>query len=88
MAKATDNANLGSDESADVVTLSREEYDALLAARDAGPNPEPAFEEGPHLNDPDIRAAKRQQMRDAGLDHESGGITEDMRAILREKGDD
>jgi hypothetical protein len=86
MTKAADTAPVGTNEAAEVVTISREEYDALLAAKDGGVNPEPAFEEGPHLDDPEHRALKRQAMRDAGLTHDDDRLTSDMRKILREKG--
>lgn len=45
-----------------------------------------AFEEGPHLQDPEIRALKRKQMKAAGFTLSTPGITDDMKAILREKG--
>ncbi len=48
-------------------------------------NRTPAFEEGPHLKDPKIRAAKKQAMLDAGMTADDENLTEDMRAILREK---
>lgn len=51
----------------------------------AGASTEPAWEEGPHLNDPEIRAAKRQQLIDAGIDHDDERLTDDMRAILKER---
>lgn len=53
---------------------------------EATPNPAPAMEEGPHLQDPAIRAAKRQQMIDAGLSADDTTLTDDMRTILSEKG--
>lgn len=53
---------------------------------EATPNPSPAMEEGPHLQNPEIRAAKRQQMIDAGLSADDATLTDDMREILREKG--
>jgi hypothetical protein len=49
-------------------------------------NTAPAIEEGPHLQDPEIREVKRRAMVDAGLTPESDDITDDMREILREKG--
>jgi hypothetical protein len=48
------------------------------------PNPAPAMEEGPHLKDPEIREAKRQQMVEAGLSPDDESLTDDMREILRE----
>lgn len=53
---------------------------------EATPNPAPAIEEGPHLQDPEIRATKRQQMIDAGMSADDESLTDDMREILREKG--
>jgi hypothetical protein len=52
---------------------------------DANSNTAPAFESGPHLNDPYIRTAKRAQMKAAGMKLSDPGLTEDMKAILREK---
>ncbi len=49
-------------------------------------NTAPAVEEGPHLKNPETRGAKRRAMRAAGLTPNSENITDDMRAILREKG--
>lgn len=48
-------------------------------------NTSPAIEEGPHLQDPEIRAAKRQQMIEAGLSPDDESLTDDMREILREE---
>ncbi len=92
MAKAKDGQNdeqpIGADDRAEVVTLSRGDYDALIAAGTGNANPEPAWEEGPHLDDPAVRAAKRQQLRAAGMDHEADGLSDDARALLRERGED
>ncbi len=60
---------------------------SVFAATHPDANPAPAWEEGPHLKDPELRALKRQQMREAGLTPDSDGISDDQRAILREKGD-
>jgi len=79
-----DQAAAQGDDAAGTVTISAEEYARLTAAGDV--NTTPAFEEGPHLDDPDIRAAKRTQLRDAGIDHEADGLSDDMRKLLREKG--
>ncbi len=65
----------------DTVTISREEYDALTA----GPNPAPAVEEGPHLKERSVRAAKREQMHAMGITADDETITDDMRAIMKEK---
>ncbi len=91
MAKARSDATneeqaFGSEDAGEVVTLTREEFDRLTAAGDSGANPAPAIEEGPHLDDPDIRAAKRDQLRAAGIDHEAADITDDCRDLLREEG--
>jgi hypothetical protein len=64
-----------------------EETIQVTVTRDTdGTNPEPAYEEGPHLDDPAIRAKKREQMVAHGWDHETEGITPDMAAILKEQG--
>jgi len=74
--------------------LSVEDQQAILAASDLVrvqggnilSNPAPAIEEGPHLKDPKNREAKRQQMIDAGMSPDDDDMTDDMQAILREKG--
>jgi hypothetical protein len=74
MAKSNEKAAVASDDNADVVVLSREEYEQLIALRDdptAGVNLTPAVEEGPHLRNKEVRQAKVQQLREA---HESGDI--------------
>jgi len=80
-----DGANLGSEDAAEVVTLSREEYNLLIARAEAKPNPAPAIEEGPHLQKAAIRAAKREQLREAGMEADHEALTEDMRAMLAEE---
>jgi len=84
MATHKDTAAAQGDDTAKTVTISADEYARLKAAGDV--NTEPAFEEGPHLNDPEIRAAKRQQLQDAGIDHEDERLSDDMKALMREKG--
>ncbi|HXH79499.1 hypothetical protein [Nocardioides sp.] len=84
MATHKDTAAAHGDDAAETVTISAEEYARLMAAGEV--NTTPAIEEGPHLDDPEIRAAKRAQLRDAGIDHEADGLSDDMRTILREKG--
>lgn len=65
-----------------------EETVHVAVTRDTdGTNPEPAYESGPHLDDPEIRAAKREQMAGYGWVHDDDGLTDEMRAILKEKGD-
>lgn len=94
MAKSNDKAAVASNDNADVVVLTREEYEQLIALRDdpnAGVNLEPAFEEGPHLQDPEIREAKVQQIReavDAGhMDALAGnGHPQDMLDLMDEAG--
>ena len=85
MATAKDAGTAKSEDAAEVVTISLEEYNALRAASEV--NTEPAVEEGPHLDDPELRAAKRDQLREAGIDHEADGLTDQLRTIAREKGD-
>lgn len=80
-----DEATARGVETAEVRTYTQEEVDKLLA--DAGaalPNPAPAIEEGPHLQDPEVRAAKRKQLQDAGVDADHPDLTDDMRALMRE----
>jgi len=84
MATHKDQAAAQGEDAADVVTIPVEEYTRLMVA--GAVNTIPAVEEGPHLKDPEIRAAKRAQLQDAGIDHEADDLTDDMRSILREKG--
>lgn len=73
-------------DSSDLVTMTREEFDAAVAAASVSqPNPRPAWEEGPHLQDPTNRAAKRRQMIEAGVTADDDWISDDMRAILQEQ---
>ncbi len=81
-------AVIAQDESTDVVQLTRDELTALIqAGRMAQPNPAPAIEEGPHLEDPAIREAKIRQLQEAeengDLDHEV--LNDAMRDLLTEK---
>ena len=86
MAKAKEDAELRADETPEVVTLSREEFDRLTTqASGGGVNPAPAIEEGPHLRDPDVREAKRRQLVDAGISADDDGLTDDLRAVLAEE---
>jgi len=48
-------------------------------------NTEPAFEEGPHLKDPEIREAKRKQLEEYGIQADDERLTDDMRGILKDK---
>jgi len=84
MATLRSTGGMTGKDAADVVTIPAEEYARLKANDDI--NTSPAVEEGPHMKDPEIRAAKRAQLRDAGIDHEADDLTDDLRAILREKG--
>jgi hypothetical protein len=92
VAKQTDRSSDGAvievDDTAGVVTMSLEEYERLSSLEtqlaDVQANPEPAFEEGPHLKKAEIREAKRQQLLDAGVDADDNRLTEDMRDILAE----
>lgn len=70
-----DNATVESEDTANV-----EAVDADPVAT------EPAYESGPHLQEPDVRAAKRQQMLDYGWTEDTEGLTDDMYDILREEG--
>ena len=67
----------------DTVTMTVAELRALMTTVGT-PNPAPAVEEGPHLDDPEVRAAKRRQLVEAGYDADSDGLTDDMRAVLRD----
>jgi hypothetical protein len=90
-----DVARVGADDSASVVTLTREEYDKLLSVAEfmenGGTNPTPAVEEGPHLQDPEIRQAKVEQLRaaadDGTIDPLIGALLpDDMQALMEEAG--
>jgi hypothetical protein len=78
-----DVSGVRSTERADVETFTRAEVDAMFAEQAARAN-RPGIEEGPHLQDPEIRAAKREQMIAAGRTVDDPDITDDMRAILEE----
>ena len=82
--KSQDAATLTTVDAAETVTIPAEEYARLKAAGDI--NTAPAVEEGPHLADPEIRAAKRRQLTEAGVDADGDGIPDDMRKLLKEKG--
>jgi hypothetical protein len=78
----------------DALIRSHEEYaDELPAIEDLAKEQRelnarahlPGFEEGPHLKDAEVRAAKRAQMIEAGFTPDTEGLTDDMREILREK---
>lgn len=57
-----------------------------LAAAGIPPNPAPAIEEGPHLDDPEVRRLKRRQLKDAGLTGDEDHLTDDLKTILSEEG--
>lgn len=90
--KQNDVGHVGSHDAASVsdemVSITKAEYDALLAQNQgvSPTNTAPAFESGPHLDDPNIRNAKREQMiaaiREGDLDPDD--LTDDMAAILEE----
>jgi len=80
-----DGGRVGSEDSADVVVLSREEYTLLVTRAEGEANPAPAIEEGPHLKKAAIRQAKREQLREAGLAHDDESLTDDMRSLLAEE---
>jgi hypothetical protein len=63
------------------------ELDAMIADRKEAIDrlERPGIESGPHLNDPEIRAAKKAQMLEYGMTGDEPDLTDDMRAILREK---
>lgn len=72
----------------EMVQISASELQALreqAAAPGSNANPEPAFEEGPHLKKADIRDAKRQQLLDAGFKASDEDLTDDMRSLLEGK---
>jgi hypothetical protein len=82
-----DLAKVAADDNVEVITLTRDELQALIDAGTIGqPNPAPAIEEGPHLKKADIREAKRQQLLDARAsgDLDEDVMTDDMREILAE----
>lgn len=84
-----DDSKVGGSDAASVqemTTISKAEYDALRShfPEVPFPNTAPAIEEGPHLKEPDVRAAKLQQMTDAGLTVDADDLTDDMRDILAE----
>jgi 50S ribosomal subunit-associated GTPase HflX len=99
MAKTRDEGSVTVEEHADVVTLSRNEWEAMQQrltelehfADGGGANPVPAVEEGPHLQDPDIREGKLAQIRAAA---EQGNLESfidadlpgDMADLLQEAG--
>ena len=97
---ASDKAKAGAAESVKVdvvttvdgVTTDRRADGTVIINRPASDdlinnaNPAPAFEEGPHLNDPEVRKMKRDQLKAAGVKLSDPGLSEDMKAILREKG--
>ena len=90
MAKSKDTAEVSAQEDTQVVTISAQEWAEIqsrLAAADvAGPNPAPAVEEGPHLQDPDIRQAKIEQVQEHGDLIVGMEMPDDMVAILEEAG--
>lgn len=88
MSTRSDRGTVESQSTGSPRTSSQEEIDVLLAQqRDdlATPNPAPAIEEGPHLDDPEVRRLKRQQLRAAGLAGDENHLTEDLKAILAEE---
>jgi hypothetical protein len=62
--------------------------DRMIAERQEAVNrlERPGIESGPHLKDPDIRRAKREQMLAFGMTGDEPDLTDDMRDILKEKG--
>lgn len=88
MAKSTgDQGHVGAEDAVAVETFTREDVDRMIAAAARG-NPAPAFEEGPHLQDPRNAAAKRDQLIAAGVDDPDvttltrDMLTPDMLAVL------
>jgi hypothetical protein len=67
------------------VELTIEEYERLLSGISA-PNRAPAVEEGPHLKNPEVRAAKRGQLEDYGVAGDEDWMTDDMKAVLKGRG--
>ena len=69
----SDPSKIGSTDNAEVEIVEAEPDDSA-----------PAYESGPHLQDPENRAAKRAQMKAAGVTLDDENLTDDMRAILEE----
>lgn len=80
---ANTNGAAGGDLFASVRTYTQQEVEAMLHQM-AQRALQPAFEEGPHLEIPEIRDLKREQMIEAGYTVETPNLTDDMRAILAE----
>ncbi len=85
--------NIGKGDLADVFdSLDEDSQDKVLellgrsdGGGDALSNPAPAIEEGPHLQDPKVRDAKREQLANAGISPDDETLTDDMRSILEEE---
>lgn len=87
MAKSQDNAKVAADEDTNVVTISAEEWSEIqdrLARADQTPNLAPAIEEGPHLQDPEIREEKLAQLEEHGDKVVGLEMPDDMRELLDE----
>ena len=82
-----DASAVGSFEEARVETFTQDDVDRKVAEALQAQNERatwPGYEEGPHLQDPEIRAAKKEQMRAAGMTLDDPNLTQDMREILEE----
>jgi hypothetical protein len=81
-----DEATVFSEDESETRLYTQQEVDELLANPNHGMNRSPAYEEGPHLADETNRAAKYDQMVEAGLTGDEEDLTDDMRTILKEQG--
>jgi len=84
----SDASKVGAAEVADVRTYTQAEVDTMLASAGGGADPgnaaRPAVEEGPHLKQADIRAAKLDLLRSTGFDPDAADLPADhpYRAML------
>lgn len=85
----SDSGHVSASESADVKTYTQDEVDRIVraaldsAGADPDRNTEPAIEEGPHLRDPVIAEAKREQLRAHKIRANDKRLTDDMKSLLQ-----
>ncbi len=90
----TDTGKTAAKEISKVLAFTPEELDELIAKTRADalaepiPDPKPAIEEGPHLEDEHLRFLKREEMKAAGYTGDEEFLTDDMRKILAESDGD